>query len=550
MNSPFRFDRRAGRKLLLSLSTLACAVHSALVGAQQLPAPPDTSLWKCEACPADTGTTGYVDVGILGANGTDDQFGTYSGLHRDDPYLLLDGLVRYRGSDAEYFDLDGSLFNVDGQRIAALAPYLFLEGGKQGSIELKGSYEEIPYYPYSGALTPFLGVGSSPLTLPANWVVASSTQQMTALPGSLRETNLRQKRQIADLGGRWLPDQSHWTLDLNYRHDKEGGEKVSGANFLTTTSLLAVPVNYSTDQVDAGAQYTRDNWQVRLGYYGSFFHNGDATITWDNPFTPFGAGANVGRMSAAPDNSFNQFSLSGGWQIVPSTRLMGSFAFGEASQNDTYMPSTINPGITTQPLPRSNLDGSIDTYNYTVRLTSRPIDRLSITADWVDDRRDNKTAQAAYPQVVTDVFVASTVFNLPYSFDRTTARVIAGPCGSKRGEGGIWRQGSTLRHHVSIRGENRHIRRVAGIPHFDVEQVWLFAQVRSLASDNRRVPDRADGDRRRKSAAAAIRSRGPHTRRAARNRVLRAGAEPLARLVGRTPRGRLRPIPGRPDRGA
>ena len=425
MNSPIRFDRRAGRKLLLSLTTLACAVHSALAGAQQLPAPPDTSIWKCEACPADTGTTGYVDVGILGANGTDDQFGIYSGLHRDDPYLLLDGLVRYRGSDAEYFDLDGSLFNVDGQRIAALAPYLFLEGGKQGSIELKGSYEEIPYYPYSGALTPFLGVGGSPLTLPTNWVVAGSTQQMTALPGSLRETDLRQKRQIADLGGRWLLDQSHWTFDLNYRHDKESGEKVSGANFLTTTSLLAVPVNYSTDQIDAGAQYTRDNWQVRLGYYGSFFHNGDATITWDNPFSPFGAGANVGRMSAAPDNSFNQFSLSGGWQVVPSTRLMGSFAFGEASQNDTFMPSTINPGITTQPLPRSNLDGSIDTYNYTVRLTSRPIDRLSVTADWVDDRRDNKTAQAAYQQVVTDVFVASTVFNLPYSFDRTTARVIA-----------------------------------------------------------------------------------------------------------------------------
>src|SRR5262249_42720611 len=98
--------------------------------------------------------------------------------------------------------------------------------------------------------------------------------------------------------------------------------------------------------------------------------------------------------------------------------------FGEASQDDTFIPSTINPGITTQPLPRSNLDGKIDTYNYTVRLTSRPIDRLSITADWVNDRRDNKTAQAAYSQVVTDVFIASTLFNLPYSFDRTTARVL------------------------------------------------------------------------------------------------------------------------------
>ena len=290
---------------------------------------------------------------------------------------------------------------------------------------MNGSYEEIPYYPYSGGFTPFLGVGSDRLTLPANWITAGSTTGMTALPGSLYETGLHQKRQIADLGGRFLLNQSHWSFDLNYRHDKQDGQKVSGANFLTATSLLAAPVSYSTDQVDAGAQYSRDNWQVRLGYYGSFFHNADAALTWDNPFTPFGAGANVGRMSLAPDNSFNQFSLSGGWQIVPSTRLMGNFSFGEASQNDTYIPSTINPGLTTQPLPRSNLDGQIDTYNYMVRLTSRPIDLFSITADYVDDRRDNKTAQAPYSQVVTDVFVASTLFNLPYSFDRATARALA-----------------------------------------------------------------------------------------------------------------------------
>jgi MtrB/PioB family decaheme-associated outer membrane protein len=406
------------------LAALACAVHAALAGAQELPPPPDTSAWKCEDCPADAGTTGYVDVGVLGANGTNDQFGTYSGLKSDDAYLQVGGAVRYRGTDAEYFDLDASRFNFDGQRIAALAPYLSAEGGKQGLIEFTGSYEEIPYYPFSGGFTPYLGAGGDRQTLPSNWVTAGSTAGMTALPGSLHETGLRKKRQIADLGGVFLLNQSHWSFDLNYRHDKQDGEKVSGANFLTTTSLLAAPISYSTDQVDAGAQYSRDNWQFRLGYYGSFFHNADAAITWDNPFTPFGT-ANVGRMSVAPDNSFNQFSLSGGWQIVPSTRLMGNFSFGEASQNDTYIPSTINPGLTTQPLPRSNLDGSIDTYNYMVRLTSRPIDRLSITADYVDDRRDNKTAQAPYSQVVTDVFVASTLFNLPYSFDRTTGRVLA-----------------------------------------------------------------------------------------------------------------------------
>lgn len=423
MNNSFRSDRRWQRPRLVPLTALACALQAALAAAQETP-PPDTSAWACEDCPTDTGTKGYVDLGILGANGDDGYFGPFSGLKRDDPYLQLGGEVRYRGDDAQYFDLDASRFNMDGSRIATLAPYLSADGGKQGSFEFNGSYEEIPWYPYTGAMTPFLGIGGNRLTLPADWVAAGSPATMPTLQGSLHDTGLRQKRQIADLGGRFLLNQSHWSFDLDYQHDKKSGEQVSGANFLTSTSLLAAPVSYSTDQINAGAQYSRQDWQFRLGYYGSFFHNADAAVTWDNPFTPFGAGAAVGRMSVAPDNSFNQFSLSGGWQMAPSTRLMGSFAFGEASQNDSYMASTINPGITTQPLPRSNLDGSIDTYNYTLRLTSRPIDRLSITADWVEDKRDNKTPQAAYQQVVTDVFVASTLFNLPYSFDRNTLRVL------------------------------------------------------------------------------------------------------------------------------
>ncbi len=423
MNDPFSTDRCLGRRLALSLTALVCAVHAGLVGAQQLPPRPDTSAWACEDCTADTGTAGSIDVGYVGADGTNDLFGIFSGMKRDDAYLQLGGSARYRGSDAEYLDFDASRFNYDSQRIAPLAPYLSIEGGKQGFIELNGSYQEVPYYPYAKGFTPFLGVGGNHLTLPPNWVTAGGTTGMTALPESLNETGLRRKRQIADLGANFLLNQTHWSFDFKYRHDKQNGEQVSGANFLTSTTLLAAPVNYSTDQVDLGAQYARDNWQFRIGYYGSFFHNADTAVTWDNPFTPFGT-ANVGRMSVAPDNLFNQFSLSGGWQIVPSTRLMGNFSFGEASQNDSYIGSTINPGISTQPLPRASLDGRIDTYNYTVRLTSRPIDLLSITADWVDDRRDNKTSQAAYPQVASDVYVASTLFNLPYSFDRSTFRAL------------------------------------------------------------------------------------------------------------------------------
>ena len=398
-------------------AALACGPLQASGAEQEQSAPPDTSKWECKSCPFDYGRYGYIDFGAIGVDSGSYQYGKYSGLNHSGGYLLLDGEYGFRDEQADYWKVDAS-------RLGLLSRSLSVEGGRQGLIELTGSFQGIPYYRFRDAFTPFRGGSGNSLVLPANWVAGSSTQQMTALPESLNRVGIRQKRQIAALGGRFMPRKTHWTFDVDYRHDKQTGTGMTGANFLTTTSLLAAPIDYSTDQVDVGAQYVHGNWQVRLGYYGSFFHDADSALTWDNPFTPYVPGATVGRLSTAPDNTFNQFSITGAWQILPSTRLMATGAFGAAKQDDGFIASTVNPGLATS-LPSSNLDGRIDTRNYTVRLTSRPFDRLAVTADYVEDARENKTAQAAYPQVVTDVFVGNTLFNLPYSFYRRTGRILA-----------------------------------------------------------------------------------------------------------------------------
>ena len=407
-------------RLALPLSiaaALACGSLRAIGAEPESPLPPDASGWQCKACPFDYGGYGYIDFGAIGVDSGNYQYGKYTGLNHNGGYLLLDGEYGYRDDRADYWTVDAS-------RLGLLSRSLSVQGGRQGLIELFGSFQSIPYYRFNDAFTPFRGGTGNSLVLPANWVAGGSTQQMTALPESLDRVGIRQKREIADLGARLMPRTTNWKFDVDYRHDKQAGTAITGANFLTTTSLLAAPLDYATDQVDAGAQYARANWQIRFGYYGSFFHDADSALTWDNPFTPYVAGANIGHMSTAPDNSFNQFSVSGAWQILPSTRLMASGAYGTATQDDGYIPSTLNSGLTVPQLPPSSLDGRIDTRNYTVRLTSRPIDRFSLTADYVEDSRDNKTPQAAYPQVVTDVFVGSTFTNLPYSFYRRTGRLL------------------------------------------------------------------------------------------------------------------------------
>jgi MtrB/PioB family decaheme-associated outer membrane protein len=172
--------------------------------------------------------------------------------------------------------------------------------------------------------------------------------------------------------------------------------------------------------------YTRGNWQARLGYYGSFFSDGHGYYDWVNAFTPLNAGATGGQMSLPPNSSFNQLALTGSWQILPTLRLMGSFAYGRELQNAGYMPSTINPLLATAPLPANSLSGEVNVGIYVIRLNATPAKHLFANLEFLEDRRDNNTSQYAYQQVVTDTFVGSNQVNVPYSFDRFDTKINAG----------------------------------------------------------------------------------------------------------------------------
>ncbi|MDE2150204.1 MAG: MtrB/PioB family decaheme-associated outer membrane protein [Gammaproteobacteria bacterium] len=403
--------------LLLPLSVWA-ATENGKDAANAKSDMPDISTWKCHFCDFDYGFHGSLDAGTIGLDRGSYRFGKYSGLYHSALYPLAGGELRYRNAKGNYLDLEAT-------RLGLFSRAVTLDAGRQGLLEFHALFRDIPQYLYDDAQTPFVGIGGSRLSLPANWATGGATTQMTALPGSLQSIGIRQKRETYGLGLRFLPPKTHWSFDVKFLHDRKSGSQVTGANFLTSSSLLPAPIDYGTDQIDAGVQYRRRDWQLQFAYYGSFFHNTDNSLTWTNPFTPFAAGADVGRLSVAPDNAFNQFSVSGAWQLLSSTRLMASAALGRELQNETFIPTTANPNLPSVNLPQSGLDGRVNTGNYTVRLTSTPVRQLSLTAEYLEDRRDNKTAQSAYTQVATDVNVTGSRVNLPYSFDRLTMRLIA-----------------------------------------------------------------------------------------------------------------------------
>lgn len=414
-------DRGVGRFYLRRMFGLFVAGALPLASARAgdgAPAVPETSQWECVACAFGYGWSGTASIGLDGVTNGDYRFGEYSGYYRKGLYLGADGSVSFRNKDGYFLDAAGGNLGLDSR-------WLDFQGGRQGLFKLHGAYRGIPQFQFDTARTPFLNAGGVNQALPSNWVYGGSTAQMSALPGALQSEGISNLRRSIDFGADFTPRASNWDVAFDFRHDLQTGTGITGASFLTTTSQLVQPLDYRTDQIEASAGYSRDTWQLRLGYYGSFFSDGSASLQWTNPFMPTTPGTSQGRMSQAPSNAFNQFSLTGGWQILKSTRLMASLAYGREMQDEAFIPSTVNPALATTALPAGSLSGLVDTGNYMVRLTSAPIRHLTVTGEYLIDRRDNRTSQNSYQQVNTDTFVAASRTNLPYSFDREDAQLKA-----------------------------------------------------------------------------------------------------------------------------
>ncbi|HVA54393.1 MAG TPA: MtrB/PioB family decaheme-associated outer membrane protein [Gammaproteobacteria bacterium] len=378
----------------------------------------DTSNWQCRLCTYAYGWTGNLDAGLTNVSSSSYKYGEYTGLIKSGLYPLADGNASNLNKDGQYFDVTAINLGLSSRDIS-------IEGGKQGFYELNAEFHEIPQYIANTGRTPFLGIGSDTLTLPGNWAAGGSTGQMTNLNRDLQNVDIENTRRIAAVGIKIMPPRSSWRFSVKFQRDTRDGVNALGANFLTTSSILSEAFDYSTNQLRASADYAVDKWQVGFGYYASFFQDANAALTWSNPFIPLTPGATQGQMSQPPNNNFNAVSFSGAWQALANTRLIATASIGRGTQNAVFLAPTVNSQLSTAPLPRSSLDGVIDTMNYALRAYSYVLPDLSLTADYSVNRRDNHTPQATYQQVITDTYLSNYAVNIPYSFSNQLGRLIA-----------------------------------------------------------------------------------------------------------------------------
>ena len=377
------------------------------------------------------------------------RFGRYNGMTDDGAIAVTDADVQRRRQDGAYQYLEADRLGLDSR-------YLELGGGIQGKYGVQFDYNQIPNNMFDTARTPFRGVGSDRLTLPAGWDDGATTGEMAALDASLRSFDIETERKRYGLGAYWLP-KANWKTRIRFSREQRDGTDVIGGGIGrgfgvgrggVRSSILPEPVDYETDQLDATADYIRGDGQLQLAYRYSGFSNDNRSLTWDNPFDsgaggggggggqgggqgggggsgsgpgavdPGGAVSELGRIALAPDNQYHQASVSAGYQLQPTTRVSGNISLGWLKQDEDFVPASINPDFADLALPRNSLDAEALVTSGFLRLHSRPLRKLRLTGSYRYYDRDLDVDRDTYPQVRLDSGTTASKKNRPFDYHR------------------------------------------------------------------------------------------------------------------------------------
>jgi MtrB/PioB family decaheme-associated outer membrane protein len=387
----------------------------------------DTSQWTCSLCTFDTGVSGSVEAGLAATSQASARFGDYTGLDRKGASLMAGGEARYRSAEGRYADAEASDLGLRSRRLR-------LVGGEEGRYRLSLTYTGIPHSVSDSGATPFLGVGSDSLTLPAGYPASSTTG--LPLATTLQPVDLGVRRSRWDLGASLLPDLAGLGLDtrISLRHEvKDGTQRLGGAFFATAAQLVA-PVDQVTDQLEVSTSLQRGPWQGSLSYLAAFFRNGQDTLSWTNPLSSGTVSAAQGQIALAPDNQFHQLQGQLALSLSPATRLSGDLAIGRMTQDSAYAPATVNTTLAPVTLPANSLNGQVNTLGANLRLSTQASAQLRLHASASRDERDNRSTSLLYPVIVTDMFSGTARSNQPYSYTRDRLRL-----------GGDWRSTGSLK---------------------------------------------------------------------------------------------------------
>ena len=370
--------------------------------------------------------TSSVEIGLGQLSDGSYKANEYTGLNRKGTFLLGNIDLRRGGG---YGSDDPARLRITGTNLGTEARELYGEYSLQGRTKVYFRYDELLRNRSDSYQTPLLGAGTNVLTLPSSWLVplvprvsASGANARGLLPAvtgssallngvltaptaaqaataaaiqsadlpSFQNVNLYTKRTKYEMGMVYALDRQ-WEVSASLRSEDKTGMKpmgtVSRASGGDISTIIPDLINQTTEQINLGVQYRSGKLTLQGGYYGSLFTDHVPSMTWSNWALP----GNAQTMSTAPTNQFHQLNLTGTYAFTPTTRLVASGSYARNTQDAAFLTAVYTPLV-----PVGSLSGLVVTKALNLKLTSRPLQDLTLAGAYKFDDRDNRTAVNTY----------------------------------------------------------------------------------------------------------------------------------------------------------
>jgi hypothetical protein len=228
-------------------------------------------------------------------------------------------------------------------------------------------------------------------------------------------TSLRRRGNLAVDLGKKLP----FGLQFTYLRETKTGARgdSNGDVYGVVNTVVDFPETMDEVVQDIGV---RGAWNFKAGNVYARFNRNTYTdnlnsLVVDNPFratdlafisTAVPGGPAQGRFGVPPDNEAMRGAFGFLYKMKRQTRFSGDFAFNTWTQNEQFLPFSINSAIFTpegrpanalSTLPQQSLDGKINTSMYNLAFASRPIDNLAIRMRYRAYDLTNKTTRFVIP---------------------------------------------------------------------------------------------------------------------------------------------------------
>ena len=237
---------------------------------------------------------------------------------------------------------DAEWFRINARNLGLRTQEMGISYEKQGDWAISLDYDQIPRYSPYQVSTAVSGVGSTRIVQPniANTAAAANN-------ANLYDVTLKTEREITTLAASkfLMPGLK---LGFTVKNEDKTGTRLSGVRGVTGTGATPAniysaflfapePINQNHKQLEATVEYTTEKYQLVAGYYGSFLGTKQNALTVVPGTNTALVAANLSPIALAPDNSVQQFYVTGAYNFSKDTRANLKVAWSEGRQDDAFL---------------------------------------------------------------------------------------------------------------------------------------------------------------------------------------------------------------------